>query len=119
MLLTASAFDSMLYSLFLGMVLIAAGTGGIKPCVSSLGADQLVVVGMQNRIGTYFTAFYFSINVGAISSFIIIPAVSERLGYHYAFLICAIVLVISIIVIWIPRNQYYQPPLQGSVFTQI
>ncbi|KAK1686057.1 hypothetical protein QYE76_046905 [Lolium multiflorum] len=42
--------------------------GGIKPCVSSFGADQFddSDAGKRRRKSSFFNWFYFSINVGAL-----------------------------------------------------
>ncbi|KAL9254885.1 NRT1/ PTR FAMILY 8.3-like protein [Drosera capensis] len=55
--------------LFLGLYLIALGKGGIKPCVSSFGADQFDDTDSVERVqkGSFFNWFYFSINIGALS----------------------------------------------------
>ncbi|KAI9109108.1 hypothetical protein K1719_019731 [Acacia pycnantha] len=54
---------------FLALYLIALGTGGIKPCVSSFGADQFddTDEAEKEKKGSFFNWFYFSINI-ALSS---------------------------------------------------
>nr|CAI5865032.1 unnamed protein product [Callosobruchus analis] len=49
-----------------GLLLIAIGTGGIKPCVSAFG-DQ------EDQMMTYFSWFYFSINAGSFISTFLTP----------------------------------------------
>ena len=44
--------------------MIAFGTGGIKPCVVSFGAEQFKLPEQENRLSTYFSVFYASINAG-------------------------------------------------------
>ena len=60
--------------LFLGLGLIAIGSGGIKPCVSAHVGDQF---GKSNwhLIQKVFNAFYFIINFGSAFATIIIPRV--------------------------------------------
>ncbi|KAF8684316.1 hypothetical protein HU200_044368 [Digitaria exilis] len=50
--------------------MIALGTGGIKPCVSSFGADQFDDTDPAERAkkGSFFNWFYFCINIGAFIS---------------------------------------------------
>src|SRR5262245_14801554 len=60
------AFD-MTPWMYAGMLFIAIGAGGIKPCVSANVGDQF---GAQNQhlVSKVFSWFYFSINVGAMTS---------------------------------------------------
>jgi solute carrier family 15 oligopeptide transporter 1 len=39
------------------------GTGGIKPCVVSFGADQFKMPQQQNEIATFFGIFYAAITL--------------------------------------------------------
>ncbi|GFQ03375.1 protein nrt1/ ptr family 8.2 [Phtheirospermum japonicum] len=50
---------------FTTLYLVALGTGGIKPCVSSYGADQFDDADeVKKSHKSSFNWFYFSINVG-------------------------------------------------------
>lgn len=53
---------------FLGLGLIAFGTGGIKPCVVSFGAEQFKLPDQAARMGSYFGLFYASINAGKLKN---------------------------------------------------
>ena len=58
--------------LLLGLVLIAVGSGGIKPCVSAHVGDQF---GSSNRflLPKVFGWFYLAINMGAFASGLLTP----------------------------------------------
>ncbi|MDQ2867154.1 MAG: MFS transporter [Verrucomicrobiota bacterium] len=60
------------YLLAIGLLLIAIGAGGIKPCVSTNVGDQF---GASNRhlLSRVFNWFYFSINAGSATSTLLIP----------------------------------------------
>nr|ADQ43189.1 oligopeptide transport protein [Schrenkiella parvula] len=75
--------------LFLGLYLIALGTGGIKPCVSSFGADQFDHTDPSERVrkASFFNWFYFSINVGAFVSSTLLVWVQENYGWELGFMI--------------------------------
>ena len=49
---------------FIGLLLIAIGTGGIKPCVVAFGAEQFQLPEQENKLSSYFSVFYTSINAG-------------------------------------------------------
>ncbi len=52
----------------LGLVLIAVGTGGIKPCVAAFGGDQFKIPEQAKMLATFFSLFYMSINAGSLIS---------------------------------------------------
>ena len=53
---------------FVALYLIALGTGGIKPCVSSFGTYQFDESDESEKKSksSFFNWFYFSINIGAL-----------------------------------------------------
>ena len=55
-----------------GLLLIALGTGGIKSSVAPFGADQFSV-GQEKEQQSFFSAFYFMINLGSTLSIILTP----------------------------------------------
>src|SRR5438094_6805511 len=64
------------YLLAVGLLLIALGAGGIKPCVSTNVGDQF---GESNKhlLTRVFNWFYFSINAGSAFSTLLIPWLLE------------------------------------------
>ncbi|WOL14197.1 protein NRT1/ PTR FAMILY 8.3-like [Canna indica] len=72
---------------FVGLYLIALGTGGIKPCVSSFGADQFDDTDPRERVkkGSFFNWFYFSINIGALISSSFLVWVQDNWGWGLGF----------------------------------
>lgn len=59
--------------------MIAVGTGGIKPCVSSFGGDQFVLPQQERELQRFFSVFYFSINAGSVISSFLTPMLRQ---YH-------------------------------------
>nr|QSV51797.1 nitrate transporter [Chlorophytum comosum] len=72
---------------FFGLYLIALGTGGIKPCVSSFGADQFDDTDPTERVkkGSFFNWFYFSVNIGALISSSFLVWVQDNMGWGLGF----------------------------------
>ncbi|KAL7110915.1 hypothetical protein ACP275_05G055700 [Erythranthe tilingii] len=83
---------------FFGLYLIALGTGGIKPCVSSFGADQFDDTDSGERVkkGSFFNWFYFSINIGALVSSSLIVWIQDNAGWGLGFGIPALFMGIAI-----------------------
>lgn len=104
-----------------GLLLVCTGTGGIKPCVSAFGADQVVLADdattptaaaaaaaseREERVREYFNAFYFCINVGALASFLFIPMVRARWGFGAAFLFPTLFMFLALGVFRSQKNNY-------------
>ncbi|KAK2635484.1 hypothetical protein Ddye_030276 [Dipteronia dyeriana] len=72
---------------FFGLYLIALGTGGIKPCVSSFGADQFDDTDPKERVkkGSFFNWFYLSINIGSLISSSLIVWIQDNAGWGFGF----------------------------------
>ncbi|XP_034689370.1 protein NRT1/ PTR FAMILY 8.3-like [Vitis riparia] len=83
---------------FFGLYLIALGTGGIKPCVSSFGADQFDDTDPKERVkkGSFFNWFYFSINIGALVSSSFLVWIQDNAGWGLGFGIPALFMGIAI-----------------------
>ncbi|KAI3744222.1 hypothetical protein L1987_57299 [Smallanthus sonchifolius] len=107
--------------LFAGLYLIALGTGGIKPCVSSFGADQFDDTDPQERVkkGSFFNWFYFSINIGAMFSGSFIVWIQENKGWGLGFAIPAFFMGVAIFSFFMGTPLYrFQKP-GGSPITRM
>lgn len=98
--------------LYAGLILIAIGAGGIKPCVSAHVGDQF---GKSNehRLAQIFNWFYFSINTGAATSMIATPWLLEHTGPTLAFGIPGILMGLATLVFWLGRNTFVHVPASG------
>lgn len=65
-----------------GLLLIAIGTGGIKPNVSSFGGDQFLPTQVK-EIAAFFSMFYFCINAGSVASMLITPYIMDTTWYTF------------------------------------
>jgi solute carrier family 15 oligopeptide transporter 1 len=110
---------------FLGLFLIALGTGGIKPCVSAFGGDQFKLPEQTLQLETFFTIFYFSINCGSLLSTIITPILrgekcfGDDSCFSLAFGVPALLMATSTLVIVAGRPLYTSKPPQGNVLPQV
>lgn len=100
-----------------GLVLLAIGAGGIKPCVSAHVGDQF---GERNKdlINKVFGWFYFSINAGAVVSTLLCPWLLKHYGPGWAFGIPGIIMAAATLVFWLGRFKYVHIPAGGSKFVE-
>lgn len=105
---------------FLGLYLIALGTGGIKPCVSSFGADQFDDTDPIERAkkGPFFNWFYFSINIGALVSSSLLVWIQDNVGWGFGFGIPALFMGFAVASFFVGTPLYrFQKP-GGSPITR-
>jgi len=127
------AMDETRLGLFLGLGLIALGTGAIKPCVSAHVGDQF---GSRNKhlLPKIFGWFYISINLGAAVSTWLTPILlredkfygmfGEGLrtvkwispGPSLAFGIPGVLMAIATLLFWMGRHKFVHIPPRGDQF---
>ncbi|KAF9932312.1 hypothetical protein FBU30_008419 [Linnemannia zychae] len=102
---------------FLPMLIIAIGTGGIKPCVSSHGGDQYLPA-QEEAKDFFFNTFYIAINIGGLLTQFIVPIIADKPCYGQktcfagAFLLPTIVFALAYAV-FAAGHRFYRivPPL--------
>ncbi|XP_041822638.1 solute carrier family 15 member 1b [Chelmon rostratus] len=110
----------------LGLMLIALGTGGIKPCVAAFGGDQFEDHQEKQR-STFFSIFYLSINAGSLLSTVITPILKaqecgfykKQLCYPLAFGVPAILMLVALIVFIVGSGMYYKAAPQGNIMVKV
>uniref|UniRef100_A0A3Q3QRD2 Solute carrier family 15 member 1 n=2 Tax=Monopterus albus TaxID=43700 RepID=A0A3Q3QRD2_MONAL len=109
-----------------GLLLIALGTGGIKPCVAAFGGDQFQEHQEKQR-STFFSIFYLSINAGSLLSTLITPILrgqkcgiySEQQCYPLAFGVPAVLMVVALVVFIIGSRMYNKTAPQGNILVKV
>lgn len=106
---------------FIGLFLIALGTGGIKPCIWPFGADQFDDTDHRERAskGSFFNWNYFTSNIDALLSVTILVWTEENLGWGLGYGISALFVGIAILIFFLGTPIYrFQRP-RGSPLTKI
>lgn len=101
--------DAKTICLYVGLGLIAFGSGGIKPCVSAFMGDQF---GPERRhlLPKAYAAFYWSINLGSTAAFLTIPYIRKEWGYSWAFGVPGIAMALATFVFWLGTKHYVMVP---------
>ena len=95
--------------LYTGLVLIAFGSGGIKPCVSAFMGDQFKPE-QAHLLQKAYAAFYWSINLGSTAAFLIVPWIRKEYGYSWAFGVPGIAMAVATFVFWLGTRHYVMVP---------
>lgn len=105
----AGGVHGKLICLYVGLALIAFGSGGIKPCVSAFMGDQFRP-DQSHLMQKAYGAFYWSINFGSFFSFLVIPWIKNHYGYSLAFAVPGILMGIATFVFWLGTPKYVRVP---------
>ncbi|KAG5683602.1 hypothetical protein PVAND_012875 [Polypedilum vanderplanki] len=110
----------------IGLVLIALGSGGIKPCVAAFGGEQFKLPQQAKQLAIFFSMFYFSINLGSFFSTIVTPILRENIVcfgmidcYPLGFGLPAVLMSVAIIIFLIGKPMYKILPNQGNMFVKV
>lgn len=109
--------------LFLYIVLYTTGFGaaGIRPCVSSFGADQFDERSSdyKTHIDRFFNFFYLSVTVGAITAFTLVVYIQMHHGWGAAFGSLAIAMGVSNVLFFVGTPLYRHRLPGGSPLTRV
>src|SRR5215510_13906838 len=94
---------------YIGLGLIALGSGGIKPCVASFVGDQFDQTN-KHRAKVVFDAFYWIINFGSFFASLLMPIFLRQYGPSVAFGIPGALMFIATAILWFGRKQYVMVP---------
>ncbi|KAF3449695.1 hypothetical protein FNV43_RR10426 [Rhamnella rubrinervis] len=106
---------------FVGLYMIALGTGGIKPCVSSFGADQFDDSDETEKKSksSFFNWFYFSINIGALVAASVLVWIQTNVGWGWGFGIPAVAMAVAVVSFFSGTRLYRNQKPGGSPITRI
>jgi POT family proton-dependent oligopeptide transporter len=101
--------------LFVGLFMVAFGTGGIKPCVSTNVGDQFTGKN-SHLIERAFSYFYLAINAGSSISIFFCPVLLKSYGPKLAFGVPAAMMLVAVLVFWLGRHKYAVVPPAGKAW---
>ena len=108
---TLAAFESA-WGLCAGLVLIAAGAGGIKPGAAAFVGDQFTRED-RDLLKKVYDLYYWMINLGSTAGTLAIPWLLERIGPRVAFGLPGVAMALALLVFWAGRGRYRRAPPSG------
>ena len=98
-------FEDNVRGFYSGLFLIALGSGGIKPLVSSFIGDQFDRSnrGLAQKV---YDAFYWIINFGSFFASLLMPVFLDQFGARVAFGIPGVLMLAATMVFWSGRRKY-------------
>ncbi|KAG0493617.1 hypothetical protein HPP92_004611 [Vanilla planifolia] len=118
--LCRSATASQSAFLYGALALIGLGTAGIKPCISSFGADQFDETDPKEARNKYsfFNWFFFAINLGVLLGITLVAYIEESKGWGWGFATSTLASIASIIALISGTRLYRHQRPRGSPFTR-
>lgn len=108
------------------LLLVAIGSGGIKPCVAAFGGDQFKMPEQAKYMLTFFSLFYFTINLGSFISTLITPILRSDVKcfqdddcYSLAFGVPGALMITSIIIFFAGKRLYKVSPPSGNMLVKV
>jgi solute carrier family 15 (peptide/histidine transporter), member 3/4 len=99
----------------------ALGAAGIRPCVSSFGADQFDErsPGYKRRLDRFFNLFYLAVTLGAIAAFTAVVYIQMQHGWAAAFGTLALAMGTSNALFFVGTPLYRHRLPGGSPLTRV
>ena len=114
-------WDDNIKGFYFGLFLIALGSGGIKPLISSFVGDQFDQTN-KNKAKVVYDAFYWMINFGSFFASLLMPIFLRDYGPSVAFGIPGLLMFIATLIFWSGRKKYIHvppAPLDPHSFTRV
>ena len=94
-------------AMFAGLILVALGSGGIKPCVSANVGDQFTAKN-AHLVTRIFQIFYFMINFGSFFATLLTPVLFKKYGAGVAFGVPGVLMFVATVIFWLGRKKFVQ-----------
>ncbi|SHG41462.1 oligopeptide:H+ symporter [Massilia sp. CF038] len=102
-------WDDSVTGFYTGLFLIALGSGGIKPLISTFVGDQFDQTN-KNKAKVVYDVFYWIINFGSFFASLSMPVFLKNYGPSVAFGIPGALMFIATVIFWMGRNKYVHLP---------
>ncbi|CAI6367551.1 unnamed protein product [Macrosiphum euphorbiae] len=105
-----------------GLICIAIGTGGTKPCICTFGGDQFQLPEQQDQLSRFFSRFIIAIFTGSLISTFLTPELRKSVQcfgrdtcFPLAFALLSLLMITAIVVFIVGRNLYVKRKPENHV----
>lgn len=104
-----AAFEDNVRGFYCGLFLIALGSGGIKPLISTFVGDQFDQSN-KHKAKLVYEMFYWIINLGSFFASLLMPILLRDHGAVVAFGVPGVLMFVATVVFWLGKNNYVHVP---------
>ncbi|MFI7246518.1 peptide MFS transporter [Streptomyces qinglanensis] len=87
-----------------GLLVVAAGTGLLKPNIAAMIGELYERQGMGERKDAGFTALYVGVNIGSVAAPLVVGTAAEKVNWHIGFAIAGVGMLVSLFVLLLNRR---------------
>ncbi|KAL0448361.1 UNVERIFIED_CONTAM: protein NRT1/ PTR FAMILY 8.1 [Sesamum latifolium] len=115
------ATDSQTAVFSVALYLVALGSGGMKPCVSSYGADQFDDADEveKGHKSSFFNWLYFSTNIGVLIDCSIPVLIQVNIGWGWRYGVSAMAMAIAVVFFFSGARVYRYQKSGGNPLTRL
>lgn len=92
--------------LYSALLLLAGGSGSIKPNISTLMGLMYQKEGKSHLMSQAFSWFYMAVNIGAFATTATLPFIRDHYGYGPAFMAPTILMVVALAIFYLGKKHY-------------
>lgn len=111
---------------FIGLIIIAIGSGGVRPNLNAFGGTQYKLPEQGNELKIFFSLQFFLMKCGSLFAYFVAPTLRgdvECFGmddcYPLAFGVPAIALFLSFVIFMCGTRLYIRTPPSGNMLVKV
>ncbi|OXA44992.1 Peptide transporter family 1 [Folsomia candida] len=128
--LTAGSFPGLMLPpvevTILSLILMAVGTGGMKPCLAPFGGEQFTLPQQALRLQQFFSIFFVATTIGNMLSTVVTPVLRKDVSclgretcYPLAFSVPCVMMLFAVVIFLAGKPFYKRRKPEGNMLVKV